>query len=119
MTGMPSSPSPAPRDDELWSVAAFVKKLQSISEAEFRDSTGATGRGRVERDTDGEQIDRDLCATTPRSDAEVLRNRRPYGRPGNLLRRPVDRMGTALKNLDTAFKRESLPAGLDLTITGG
>ena len=26
---------------------------------------------------------------------------------------------TALKNLDTAFKRESLPAGLDLAITGG
>jgi putative ATP-dependent endonuclease of OLD family len=26
---------------------------------------------------------------------------------------------TALKNLDTAFKKESLPAGLDLAITGG
>ncbi|MGF6306571.1 hypothetical protein ABIB82_000009 [Bradyrhizobium sp. i1.8.4] len=26
---------------------------------------------------------------------------------------------TALKNLDTAFQRESLPAGLDLAITGG
>jgi putative ATP-dependent endonuclease of the OLD family len=26
---------------------------------------------------------------------------------------------TALKNLDTAFKRESLPAGLDLAVTGG
>ena len=42
MTGMPSFGRVGADDKELWSIAAFVKKLPSISEADFKAWTGST-----------------------------------------------------------------------------
>jgi mono/diheme cytochrome c family protein len=39
MTGMPSFGSIDVPDDELWAIAAFVKKLPSVSEADFKTWT--------------------------------------------------------------------------------
>jgi len=39
MTGMPSFALAGAKDEELWSIAAFVKQLPGISEAEYRGWT--------------------------------------------------------------------------------
>ncbi|HME28783.1 MAG TPA: cytochrome c [Pseudolabrys sp.] len=39
MTGMPSFAAAGAKDDELWSVVAFLKKLPSISEADYKTWT--------------------------------------------------------------------------------
>jgi mono/diheme cytochrome c family protein len=39
MTGMPSFVLAGAKDEELWSIAAFVKQLPSISEADYRGWT--------------------------------------------------------------------------------
>lgn len=36
MTGMPSFFLAGAKDEELWSIAAFIKQLPSISEADYR-----------------------------------------------------------------------------------
>jgi hypothetical protein len=39
MTGMPSFEQAGAKDDELWSVVAFVKKLPGLSEADYKNWT--------------------------------------------------------------------------------
>ena len=41
MTGMPSFALAGAKDEELWSIAAFVKKLPNISEADYRAWTAS------------------------------------------------------------------------------
>jgi len=36
MTGMPSFEQAGAKDDEIWSIAAFVKKLPTVSEADYK-----------------------------------------------------------------------------------
>jgi hypothetical protein len=36
MTGMPSFALAGAKDDEIWSIVAFLKKLPGISEADYR-----------------------------------------------------------------------------------
>lgn len=43
MTGMPSFEQAGAKDDEIWSIAAFVKKLPNISEADYKAWTASTG----------------------------------------------------------------------------
>ena len=40
MTGMPGFAAAGMTEDEAWAIAAFVKKLPGVSEAEFREWTG-------------------------------------------------------------------------------
>jgi hypothetical protein len=37
MTGMPSFGKAGAREDELWQLAAFVKKLPVVSEADYKN----------------------------------------------------------------------------------
>jgi mono/diheme cytochrome c family protein len=39
MTGMPSFALAGAKDDEIWSIAAFVKKLPTVSEADYKNWT--------------------------------------------------------------------------------
>ncbi|HMM89152.1 c-type cytochrome [Bradyrhizobium sp.] len=39
MTGMPSFELAGVKDDEIWSIAAFVKKLPTVSEADYKSWT--------------------------------------------------------------------------------
>jgi mono/diheme cytochrome c family protein len=39
MTGMPSFQLAGVKDDEIWSIAAFVKKLPTVSEADYKSWT--------------------------------------------------------------------------------
>jgi mono/diheme cytochrome c family protein len=41
MTGMPSFNLAGAKDDEIWSIAAFVKKLPSVSEANYKSWTAS------------------------------------------------------------------------------
>jgi mono/diheme cytochrome c family protein len=41
MTGMPSFNLAGAKDDEIWSIAAFVKKLPSVSEADYKSWTAS------------------------------------------------------------------------------
>jgi len=41
MTGMPSFEQAGAKDDEIWSVVAFVKKLPSVSEGDYKTWSGA------------------------------------------------------------------------------
>jgi len=36
MTGMPSFAQAGVKDDEIWSIIAFLKKLPGVSEADFK-----------------------------------------------------------------------------------
>ena len=42
MTGMPSFEQAGARDDQIWAVAAFVKKLPDVSEADYKAWTSAS-----------------------------------------------------------------------------
>jgi mono/diheme cytochrome c family protein len=42
MTGMPSFEQAGAKDDQIWSVVAFVKKLPSVSEADYKSWTGSS-----------------------------------------------------------------------------
>ena len=42
MTGMPSFEQAGAKDDQIWSVVAFVKKLPGVSEADYKSWTGAS-----------------------------------------------------------------------------
>jgi mono/diheme cytochrome c family protein len=42
MTGMPSFTQAGAQDDEIWSVAAFVKKLPSVSDADYKAWTASS-----------------------------------------------------------------------------
>ncbi len=42
MTGMPSFAQADVKDDEIWSIAAFLKKLPSVSEADYKTWTAAS-----------------------------------------------------------------------------
>lgn len=42
MTGMPSFEQAGAKDDELWSVVAFVKKIPGVSEADYKAWTGSS-----------------------------------------------------------------------------
>ena len=44
MTGMPSFAEAGARDDEIWSIAAFVKKLPSVSDADYKTWTASAER---------------------------------------------------------------------------
>jgi mono/diheme cytochrome c family protein len=39
MTGMPSFAEAGAQDNEIWSIAAFVKKLPSVSDADYKSWT--------------------------------------------------------------------------------
>ena len=41
MTGMPSFAQAGASDDEIWSIAAFVKKLPSVSDADYKTWTAS------------------------------------------------------------------------------
>ena len=41
MTGMPSFAEAGAQDDEIWSIAAFVKNLPSVSDADYKSWTAA------------------------------------------------------------------------------
>ena len=41
MTGMPSFAQAGVQDDEIWSIAAFVKKLPSVSDADYKTWTAS------------------------------------------------------------------------------
>jgi hypothetical protein len=41
MTGMPSFAAAGAKDDDLWKIAAFVKKLPSVKDADFKNWTAA------------------------------------------------------------------------------
>ena len=43
MTGMPSFEQAGAKDDEIWSIVAFVKKLPSVSEADYKAWTARSG----------------------------------------------------------------------------
>jgi mono/diheme cytochrome c family protein len=42
MTGMPSFEQAGAKDDEIWSIVAFVKKLPSVSEADYKTWTASS-----------------------------------------------------------------------------
>jgi cytochrome c553 len=42
MTGMPSFAQAGASDDEIWSIAAFLKKLPTVSEADYKTWTAST-----------------------------------------------------------------------------
>jgi mono/diheme cytochrome c family protein len=42
MTGMPSFQLAGAKDDEIWTIAAFVKKLPSVAEADYTSWTATT-----------------------------------------------------------------------------
>jgi mono/diheme cytochrome c family protein len=42
MTGMPSFEQAGAKDDEIWSIAAFVKKLPNVSEADYKAWTASS-----------------------------------------------------------------------------
>src|SRR5262249_12133893 len=42
MTGMPSFEQAGAKDDKIWSIAAFVKKLPDVSETDYRRWTGTS-----------------------------------------------------------------------------
>jgi len=42
MTGMPSFEQAGATDDQIWAVAAFVKKLPNVSEADYKAWTAAS-----------------------------------------------------------------------------
>jgi mono/diheme cytochrome c family protein len=42
MTGMPSFALACAKDDEIWSIVAFLKKLPSVSEADYKAWTAAS-----------------------------------------------------------------------------
>jgi mono/diheme cytochrome c family protein len=42
MTGMPSFGQAGAKDDEIWSIVAFLKKLPGVSEADFKTWTGSS-----------------------------------------------------------------------------
>jgi mono/diheme cytochrome c family protein len=42
MTGMPSFEQAGAKDDEIWSIAAFVKKLPGVSEADYKAWTASS-----------------------------------------------------------------------------
>ena len=42
MTGMPSFEQAGAKDDEIWSIVAFVKKLPSVSEADYKAWTASS-----------------------------------------------------------------------------
>ncbi|MBV9563643.1 MAG: cytochrome c [Bradyrhizobium sp.] len=46
MTGMPSFEQAGANDEQIWSVAAFVKKLPSVSEADYKAWTASSGPGK-------------------------------------------------------------------------
>ena len=41
MTGMPSFELAGVKDDEIWSIAAFVKQLPTVSEADYKNWTAS------------------------------------------------------------------------------
>ena len=41
MTGMPSFAQAGAQDDEIWSITAFVKKLPSVSDADYKTWTAS------------------------------------------------------------------------------
>ena len=41
MTGMPSFELAGVKDDEIWSIAAFVKKLPTVSDADYKSWTAS------------------------------------------------------------------------------
>jgi hypothetical protein len=41
MTGMPSFEQAGAKDDQIWSVVAFVKKLPGVSEADYKSWTAS------------------------------------------------------------------------------
>jgi hypothetical protein len=43
MTGMPSFAAAGAKDDELWSVVAFLKKLPNVSDADYKTWTAQQG----------------------------------------------------------------------------
>ena len=49
MTGMPSFELAGAKDDEIWSIAAFVKKLPSVSEADYKSWTASAEPKEVSR----------------------------------------------------------------------
>jgi mono/diheme cytochrome c family protein len=42
MTGMPSFEQAGVKDEEIWAIAAFVKKLPGVSEADYKSWSGAS-----------------------------------------------------------------------------
>jgi hypothetical protein len=44
MTGMPSFAQAGAKDDEIWSVVAFLKKLPGVSEADYKAWTAQPSR---------------------------------------------------------------------------
>jgi mono/diheme cytochrome c family protein len=46
MTGMPSFELAGVKDDEIWSIVAFLKKLPSVSEADYKTWTTASAPAR-------------------------------------------------------------------------
>jgi len=42
MTGMPSFEQAGAKDDEIWSIVAFVKKLPGVSEADYKSWTASS-----------------------------------------------------------------------------
>ena len=44
MTGMPSFAQAGAKDDEIWSITAFLKKLPSVSDADYKTWTAAPAR---------------------------------------------------------------------------
>jgi mono/diheme cytochrome c family protein len=43
MTGMPSFEQAGAKDDEIWSIVAFVKKLPDVSDADYKAWTASSG----------------------------------------------------------------------------
>jgi hypothetical protein len=41
MTGMPSFALAGAKDEEIWQIVAFLKKLPSVSEADYKSWTAA------------------------------------------------------------------------------
>lgn len=41
MTGMPSFALAGAKDEEIWQIVAFLKKLPGVSEADYKDWTAA------------------------------------------------------------------------------
>jgi hypothetical protein len=42
MTGMPSFEQAGAKDDDIWSIVAFVKKLPGVSEGDYKIWTAST-----------------------------------------------------------------------------
>ncbi len=45
MTGMPSFAQAGANDDDIWSIVAFLKKLPSVSEADYKAWTASAAAG--------------------------------------------------------------------------